>query len=144
MDEEELRKLPPEQQEAEMLKYIMQKAFTEENSKFTFIVSWQHRKAVKEYLQGMKQLVKTFNLKADMLEREYLEQILTDTQDVNLLTALVQILHCRDYYQREVDVVKDMLDEYRCYIHSGHLINTLLGIPRPKSDFIDYRTLPLF
>ena len=144
MDEEEFSKLSQEEQEAELLRVIMHKAFTEENSKFQFIVSWAHRRAVKEYLKGIKQIVKTFNLKIDLIQREYLEQILTDTQDINLLTAMVQILHCRDYYQRELDVVKDMLDEYRCYIHSGHLIDTIIGVQRPPQDLIDFRKLPLF
>lgn len=33
-----------------------------------------------------------------------------------------------------------MLDEYRAYIFSGHILDTLLGNPRAEKDLFDHRT----
>jgi hypothetical protein len=42
-----------------------------------------------------------------------------------------------------LNIAKDMLDEYKMYVWSGHLWDTLMGNDRKEEDMVDYRTLPV-
>jgi hypothetical protein len=98
---------------------------------------------VKEYIRGANIVATIFSNLISTTEKVYLEQIATGTQDLGVILALKQFIQCRDYYYKESEVAYDMLDEYKCYVWSGHIIDTLVGNTRREEDLVDYRTLPV-
>jgi hypothetical protein len=66
-------------------------------------------------------VITIFNNLFNSTYKTYLEQIETDTQDLGVILALKQFKQCKTYYQNELNIAKDMLDEYKMYVWSGHL-----------------------
>ena len=118
---------------------LVQKALTQKNSDFDFIRSWSHRVAVKTYLAGIQSVITAFAKLVDSTYETYITQVNSNTQDLQLILALKQFKQCLDYYNKEADIVYDMLDEYWSYIWSGHILDTLVGKLRSEEDLVDHR-----
>ena len=73
----------------------------------------------------------------------YNELIKEGTQSPDALLWCIQFKQCVKFYQKEADILKDMLKEYHAYVFGGNVIKTLLGINRRKEELVDYRKLPL-
>jgi hypothetical protein len=79
------------------------------------------RKVVKQYIIGVDQVIRIFNNLEQTTYKTYIDQVKTNTQDLNTILALKQFNQCRKYYNKEKDIALDMLDEYRSYIFGGHI-----------------------
>ena len=64
----------------------------------------------------------------------YIQNVLLGIQMVNTIIIVKQLKQCVDYYQKEAEIVQDMIDEYDEYMLNGHIIDTLLGNYRPDED----------
>jgi hypothetical protein len=122
---------------------IMKKALTGKQSDFELVKSWSERCIVKDYIRGVNTVITIFTNLEKKTYKTYLDQIDSGTQDLGVILAIKQFNQCKKFYKRELDVALDMLDEYNCYVWSGHILDTLVGNRRKEEDLIDYRTLPL-
>ena len=64
----------------------------------------------------------------------HVKNILLGIQTVETLIIVKQLKQCTEYYQKEAEIVRDMINEYNEYVLSGHIIDTLLGRPRSEED----------
>jgi hypothetical protein len=64
----------------------------------------------------------------------YVNDVLLGIQAANTPIIIKQLKQCVDYYQKEAEIIQDMINEYDEYIFSGHIIDTLLGRPRSEED----------
>ena len=131
------------EQQEELFTTLVQKALKGEQSESRFIVCWQDRNVVREYIRGTTATVQMFNNLITNLTKVYVNQIEKNTQDLGIMLSLKQFYTCKDYYQKEREIAEDMLDEYRSYIWGGHIWDTLVGNTRKEEDMVDYRTLPV-
>ena len=131
------------EQQEELFNTLVQKALKGEQSESRFIVCWQDRNVVREYIRGTTATVQMFNNLITNLTKVYVDQIEKNTQDLGIMLSLKQFYTCKDYYQKEREIAEDMLDEYRSYIWGGHIWDTLVGNTRKEEDMVDYRTLPI-
>ena len=121
---------------------LLTKALSGDNSKFELISSEGMWNATRIIAHATKKVVKLFKNLVKNSEETYCEQIRAGEQDLEMLLACLQFRVCLDFYEKELETAKDMLREYRAYVTSGHIIKTILGIPRAEEDMVDYRTLP--
>lgn len=121
---------------------LLTRALSEENSKFELINSEDMWLATRQMKNATKKIIKLFESLLQNSEEMYCTQILSGQQKLDVLLAYLQFGMCLDYYKKELDILKDMLKEYRVYVTSGHIIKTICGIPRAEEDMVDYRTLP--
>jgi hypothetical protein len=64
----------------------------------------------------------------------HVKNVLLGIQAVETLIIIKQLKQCVDYYQKEAEIIQDMINEYDEYILNGHIIDTLLGRPRSEED----------
>jgi hypothetical protein len=38
-----------------------------------------------------------------------------------MILGIKQFTHCKKYYEEELNIFRDLLDEYRSYIFGGHV-----------------------
>ncbi len=82
-----------------------------------------------------------FNKLVKTTYKTYLKQIDLDQQDIQVLLALKQFEKCRAFYAKEIETLRDMIDEHNEYILSGHILDTLVGNIRPDEDLVDFRKI---
>ena len=131
------------EQQEELFNTLVQKALKGEQSESRFIVCWEDRNIVREYIRGTTATVQMFNNLITNLTKVYVDQIEKNAQDLGIMLSLKQFYTCKEYYQKEREIAEDMLDEYRSYIFGGHVWDTLVGNTRKEEDMVDYRTLPV-
>lgn len=127
----------------EFFEEILNKALSGKHANFEFIKCWQEYLVARSYISGCKTIINSFNSLYLKVQRAYLKQIETASQDFNLLITMKQFETCRDYFKDEIAIAKDMISEYRAYVFSGHLLDTFLfNAYRREEDLVDYRKLP--
>lgn len=82
-----------------------------------------------------------FNKLVKTTYKTYLKQIDLDQQDIQALLALKQFETCRAFYAKEIETLRDMIDEHNEYMLSGHILDTLVGNIRPDEDLVDFRKI---
>lgn len=127
----------------ELFKDLVTKALEGKHSKFEFIRSYEMFQIAKMYRKGVKSVTKMFrNMEYELL-CTYKKMIKSGKDDLTLVMAIKQFAACAQYYKEEHAITKDMISEFRCYVNSGHILQTLMGGIRPECECVDYRKLPL-
>ena len=122
---------------------IMKKALSGKHSDFEFIRTYEACETARLYKISVKRLSKVFKNLYKKLMKTYAKDIMTDEQKLEMLMSMKQFKICHDYFEKEREIAKDMLDEYYAYLTSGHIFDQLImnGI-RSDDDCVDYRKLP--
>ena len=122
---------------------VMKKALSGKHSDFEFIRTYEDCKTARLYKISVKRLSKVFKNLYKKLMKSYAKDIMTDEQKLEMLMSMKQFKICHDYFEKEREIAKDMLSEYRAYLTSGHIFDQLLmnGV-RSDDDCVDYRKLP--
>ena len=122
---------------------VVKKALSGKHSDFEFIRTYEACKTARLYKTSVKRLSKVFNNLCKKLMKTYAKDIMTDEQKLETLMSMKQFEICRDYFKKEREIAKDMLQEYHAYLTSGHIFDQLVmnGV-RSDDDCVDYRKLP--
>ena len=123
---------------------LVKKALRGKHSDFEFIRTYEMCKAARLYKTSIKTVYKTFKTLYKKLMKTHAEDIMADEQKLEMLMSMKQFEICYDYYKKEYELAKDMLDEYYSYLTSGHIFDQLImnGI-RSDDDCVDDIKLPL-
>ena len=121
---------------------VMKKALSGKHSDFEFIRTYEDCKTARLYKISVKRLSKVFKNLYKKLMKSYAKDIMTDEQKLEMLMSMKQFKICHDYFEKEREIAKDMLSEYRAYLTSGHIFDQLImnGV-RSDDDCVDYRKL---
>lgn len=139
MEQNENKKLS---QEEELFHQLVSKALKKDKSKFEFIKSLEELFVVNTYISGVKKVVKMFKNLYSQLQAQYVKEIESDSTNIATLVNLVRFKHCREFYEAEIALAKDMRNEYKAYVFGGHFIDTVIGNQRADEDLVDFRELP--
>ena len=122
---------------------VVKKALSGKHSDFEFIRTYEDCKTARLYKISVKRLSKVFKNLYKKLMKSYAKDIMTDEQKLEMLMSMKQFKICHDYFEKECEIAKDMLSEYRAYLTSGHIFDQLVmnGV-RSDDDCVDYRKLP--
>ena len=127
----------------EIFSELVKKALKGKQSDFEFIRTYETCKVARYYKISVKRVSKVFKTLYKKLMKTYAKDIMTDEQKLEMLMSMKQFEICYDYYKKEYELAKDMLDEYHAYLTSGHIFDQLvLNCVRPDDDCVDYRKLP--
>ena len=122
---------------------LVKKALKGKQSDFEFIRTYEMCKVARYYKIGVKKVSKTFKILYKKLMKTYAKDILAGEQKLEMLMSMKQFEICYRYYEKECEIAKDMLDEYRAYLSSGHIFDQLVfNSVRPDDECVDYRKLP--
>ena len=121
----------------------MKKALSGKHSDFEFIRTYEACKTARLYKISVKRLSKVFKNLYKELMKSYTKNIMADEQKLEMLMSMKQFKICYDYFEKECEIAKDMLSEYRAYLTSGHIFDQLvMNSVRSEDDCVDYRKLP--
>ena len=122
---------------------LVKKALEGKQSDFEFIRTYETCKVARYYKIGVKRVSKVFKTLYKKMMKTYAKDIMTDGQKLEMLMSMKQFEICYQYYEKECEIAKDMLQEYHAYLTSGHIFDQLVmnGI-RSDDDCVDYRKLP--
>ena len=122
---------------------LVKKALGGKQSDFEFIRTYEMCKVARYYKISTKRVSKAFKTLYKKLMKTYAKDILTGEQKLEMLMSMKQFEICYNYYRKECEIAKDMLQEYRSYLFSGHIFDQLIfNSVRSDDDCIDYRELP--
>ena len=131
-----------EEDPKEFFDELVKKALKGKQSDFEFIRTYEMCKVARYYKISVKRVSKTFKTLYKKLMKTYAKDIRTDEQKLEMLMSMKQFEICYRYYEKEREIAKDMLDEYRAYVSSGHIFDQLVfNSVRPDDECVDYRKL---
>ena len=121
---------------------LVKKALKGKQSDFEFIRTYEMCKVTRYYKISVKKVSKVFKNLYKKLMKSYAKDIMTDEQKLEMLMSMKQFKICHDYFEKEHEIAKDMLSEYRAYLTSGHIFDQLImNSVRSDDDCVDYRKL---
>ena len=121
---------------------LVKKALKGKQSDFEFIRTYETCKVARYYKISTKRVSKAFKILYKKLMKTYAKDILTGEQQLEMLMSMKQFEICYRYYEKECEIAKDMLSEYRAYLSSGHIFDQLIfNSVRPDDECVDYRKL---
>ena len=122
---------------------LVKKALKGKQSDFEFIRTYEMCKTARYYKISVKKVSKVFKTLYKKLMKSYAKDIMTDEQKLEMLMSIKQFEICYGYFEKEREIAKDMLSEYRAYLTSGHIFDQLVcNAIRSDDDCVDYRKLP--
>ena len=71
--------------------------------------------------------------------KNYCKAITTGKTDVINLIAYCTTVEVLRFYEEELRILDDMIDEYECYLAHGNWIDFILGMSRPANKLYDHR-----
>ena len=131
-----------EEDPKEFFDELVKKALKGKQSDFEFIRTYEMSKVARYYKISVKRVSKTFKTLYKKLMKTYTKDILAGEQKLEMLMSMKQFEICYRYYEKECEIAKDMLSEYRAYVSSGHIFDQLvMNSVRPDDECVDYRKL---
>ena len=136
---EETPERTSEEQE-ELYEALTDKALSGGHTKFEFVRNTAEWGVLCKAKSGLKKVIELYELISGNMYKIYCKQVVKGEQDFNLLYAYRQIIECRAFYEEELLIVKDMLNEYDAYLGSGHFMQQFLfGMDRETWHLWDHR-----
>lgn len=128
-------------QSTDFTQALIDYALKGKHSPIEFIKNFGERSIVRTLVSANTKLTVGFTRAAEASYKDYIKKQKEGIDDIRLLLAHRTFKKCAQFYQEEVDAAYDRLQEYTCYLFSGHIIdNLLLGYDRDYSDMVDFRT----
>lgn len=135
----------PSLEEQELLvKHLVSVALQGEHRPFEFIISRPMKKQVKIGIRALKKFIAGMYLDHERMQRD-LDNFVGTAKDKKKLAKSIQAMEeVIVFYLEEIEILKDMIREYRCYCwQNEHWVATLFGRERTEEELVDWRTLPI-
>lgn len=130
-----------------LLAELVKRAETGEHIKFDYIKSWSEYKSRKLSVKATEMLIKSLSRSADNLLKRYCKNVELGQADVTTLFVRDVLLRTREFYEKELEILFDMLDEYDAYLKGGlsifdNILEQFVFLDtRPSVSCYDYRKL---
>ena len=102
--------------EEQLVLDIINKAQEGRVQPFRPIVCWEEFRYYGRLARSNKLIIKTLKISADGLFTEYCQDVIDGTSNVNMLLAYRQLLEIKEFYEKDLEVIKQMLDDYDKYL----------------------------
>ena len=106
---------------------ILKQAGEGKSIEFRLITSWAEFRFFRRSLLSTKLIVRTLRSAASRLFKQYCKDIPTGSADYLQLIAYSQLKDIISFYEKDVETLKKMLDEYDEYLGQGHFWYSVLG-----------------
>lgn len=119
----------------QILSEILAQAEKGESTKFRFITSWNDYLACRKLYKSNKLIIRILKSSSVRLFKTYRKDVIAGISDVTKLLAYCQLDDVIAFYNKELDTLDNMLDEYENYLCHGNFIYALLGGERDSDGF---------
>jgi hypothetical protein len=95
---------------------------------FRTIIYWSEFQYFKGYARSNKLIIKLLRTSANNLFKEYCKDVIAGISDITKILAYAQMLDIIAFYQKELETIQDMLDDYDEYLGNfWNFVNALFG-----------------
>ena len=95
---------------------------------FSTIKFWSEFKYYRGLAKATKVVIKTLEVSAEKLFKEYCKDVIAGISDITKLLAYQQLLDIVDFYEEELKTIKAMVDDYDEYLGNlGNFIGAIFG-----------------
>ena len=98
-----------------------------ESLEFRFITSWFEFDYYRRQAQSTKTLIKILESSSNRLFKDYCNDVIFGISHVNKLLAYSQLQDIIAFYQKDLDTINKMLDDYDDYLGQGHFWYSFFG-----------------
>ena len=121
----------------QLLLDIINQAQNNKPLEFHFIKTWREFIFYLKCSRGTRVVLRVLKAAANGLFKTYCKDIETGTTDVTKLFAYMELQDVISFYTAELETVKNMLEDYDCYLGSGYFWYSFLGGER-QPPYYDY------
>lgn len=119
---------------------LLYKAKAGEHIQFQFITTWKDYIRLKKIYRANQLLVSSINKTASNVFKRHCKAVAAGNADVNNLLAYKATIKVLNFYEEELKIIYDMLDEYEAYLFDGNFISAFLfGDSRLSVELYDWR-----
>lgn len=123
----------------EMILKVIDYAETAKLSEFQLITTWAEYRKYKGKRKAFKLLVNGLHKSSDRLFKRYCRAITAGISNFTTLLAYQRLTATKNFYEQEIEILSDMIDEYETYLFSGGLFWAYMGFCRSEEDMVDFR-----
>lgn len=123
----------------EMILKVIEHAETAKLSEFQLITTWAEYRTYKGKRKAFKLLVNGLRKSSNRLFKKYCRAVTAGISNFTTLLAYQRLIATKAFYEKEVETLTDMIDEYETYLFSGDLFWAYIGFRRCEEDMIDFR-----
>lgn len=106
---------------------IITKAQKGQAQPFRSILYWREFRYYTKWVRSTKLVIKTLELSANKLFKEYCQDVIVGISEVVKLLAYSQLLDIIEFYRKDLETVQSMLIEYDDYLGDGNFWYSFLG-----------------
>jgi hypothetical protein len=129
-------------EDQKLLADLVKRAESGEHTEFKYICSWLEYRSRQTNKRALKMLVNSLEYSAASLFKEYCKAIPNGTADITKLLVRNVLLQTADFYNLELAMINDMLDEYIAYLMDGNFLEQFLFYEtRPLAECWDRRSM---
>lgn len=106
---------------------IIEQAQEGKSIEFQPIMSWREFKYYRQLGISTKLIIKTLKVSSNKVFKKYCKAVTIGISDVKQLLAYVRLLDILDFYQKDLNTIQQMLDDYNEYLCKGNFWYSFLG-----------------
>jgi hypothetical protein len=110
----------------ELLLHIIEQA-DRPNTPFTFITTWNEFRFYWQNRRATKLIIRSLESATASLFKDYCRDVADGSADVNKLLAVKQLEEVIVYYEKELETLERMLEDYDEYLGQGNFWYSILG-----------------
>ena len=110
----------------ELLLNLIENARAGEHTKFEQLRYFDDYISTRMACKATKKVILVLEESADNLFNTYCKLVSKQQADVNMLLAYKQIQQAVNFYQEEVNIVEDILEDYENYLRDGNFLKAFL------------------
>jgi hypothetical protein len=123
----------------DLMSYLIKRTEAGEHRQFHFLRSWREYSDTRKIWRINKLITVSLKKSAKRLFNNYCIAIEAgETEVVNLL-AYTTVTKVLKFWEEELTIISDMIDEYEVYLAAGNWLDFFLGTQRPIHKLWDHR-----
>lgn len=123
----------------DLMSELIHRADVGKHRQFQLLQNWTEYRNARVIRRTHKLLVSSTRSQANKLFNSYCSDIEAGKTDVIKLLAYRTLTKVLYFYEEELRILNDMIDEYECYLAVGNWLDFILSINRPVDKQWDHR-----
>ncbi len=123
----------------DMILKVIEHAETAKLSEFQLITTWAEYRKYRNKRKAFKLLINGLRKSSNRLFKRYCRTVTAGISNFTTLLAYQRLYTTMKFYEKEIETLSDMLDEYETYLFLGNLFWAYIGFSRSAEDMVDFR-----
>ena len=118
---------------------LVDRAMNGTHTEWEFIKTYDEMITALTAISATSKVIKGFKKSTRALYKEYIKLVKKNSSNLDLVLSLRELTRTINFYKEELNILDDMLDEFRVYARAGHMLEIVTGDIRKVEDLYDFR-----